>query len=433
MASEAQVLVAPVAGEPAGVRWGSLSLLALTIFSGLLMQGSLGSIQETIKLELGLSDFQTSLLQGLAVSIPVALLAIPLGRLTDRGNRMRLLIAMALVWTIGTALTAFAQSFATLFAARVLANIGAVLAIPIVISIGADLSPPAQRGRALLPMSLGKIAGQAGAIALGGAVVAKLTADPSLTGGLSPWRAMHIVFAILSAVLLLPLFLAKEPARREVGGLVSPPFRVAMAAIWQRRDLLVPLFIGQVTVVMADFAALSWSSTILTRDYGQQPADYSGWLGLVILLSGIFGSLIGGFAADAGHRSRLKRGILVGALVAALLSIPGAFFPMMPSATGFAILLALLLLCGTVTGLVTATALAVLIPNEIRGVCLGAFMVVGSVIGLGLAPTMATFIADLLGGEAYLRYGLTITTAVTSLIAAIGFARAMRCRGEATA
>jgi hypothetical protein len=68
----------------------------------------------------------------------------------------------------------------------------------------------------------------------------------------------------------------------------------------------------------------------------------------------------------------------------------------------------------------------VLIPNEIRGVCLGAFMVVGSVIGLGVAPTMSTFIADMLGGEAYLRYGLTITTVATSLIAVIGFARAMR-------
>ncbi len=53
-------------------------------------------------------------------------------------------------------------------------------------------------------------------------------------------------------------------------------------------------------------------------------------------------------------------------------------------------------------------------------------MVADSVIGLGVAPTMATFIADLLGGGAYLRYGLTITTAATSLIAATGFVRTMR-------
>jgi len=253
-----------------------------------------------------------------------------------------------------------------------------------------------------------------------------LAANPSLAGGLAPWRAMHLAFAIISAMLLLPLLLAREPARREIDGLVSPPFREAMAAIWQRRELLIPLFIGQVTVVMADFAALSWYSTILPRDYGLQPADFTGWLGLVILVSGIVGSLIAGFAADVGHRSRMKRGILIGALVAAVLSIPGAFFPIMPTATGFGLMLGLLALCGTITGLVTATALAVLIPNEIRGVCLGAFMVVGSVIGLGLAPTMATFIADLLGGESYLRYGLTITTVSTSLLAVFFFARAMR-------
>ena len=427
MASEAPALTGAARRISADrVRWSALSLLSLTIFSGLLMQGSLGSIQETVKLELGLSDFQTSLLQGLAVSIPVALLAIPLGRLTDRGNRMRLLLIMALVWTIGTALTAFAQGFTTMFLARVLANIGAVLAIPLVISLGADLSPPAQRGRALLPMSLGKIAGQAGAVALGGAIVVKLATTPSLTGGLAPWRAMHVVFAIISALLILPLLLAKEPARREIDGLESPPFRQAMAAIWQRRELLIPLFIGQVTVVMADFAALSWSSTVLVRDYHQTPEEFSGWLGLVILATGVAGSLLGGFAADAGHKSSMKRGILTGAVVAAALSIPGAFFPLMPTTAGFAVMLGLLALCGTVTGLVTATALAVLIPNEIRGVCLGAFMVVGSVIGLGLAPTMATGIAGLLGGEAYLRYGLTITTVATSLIAVIGFARAMR-------
>jgi hypothetical protein len=100
----------------------------------------------------------------------------------------------------------------------------------------------------------------------------------------------------------------------------------------------------------------------------------------------------------------------------------------MPTTNGFGLLLGLLLLCGAVTGLVTATAIAVLVPNEIRGVCLGAFMVVGAVIGFGVAPTMTTMISDLLGGESQLRYALAIVMAMTSLIAAIGFARAMRGR-----
>lgn len=61
-----------------------------------------------------------------------------------------------------------------------------------------------------------------------------------------------------------------------------------------------------------------------------------------------------------------------------------------------------------------------------RGVYLGAFMVVGAVIGFGVAPTMTTVISDLLGGEAHLGAALAITMAVTSLIATFGFAQAMR-------
>src|SRR5690242_16076786 len=113
MASEAPALdgVATGEGQASGIRWGTLSLLALTICAGVAMQFSLSPVQEAVKLELGLSDFQTSLVQGLAVSIPVALLAIPLGRLTDRSNRVRLLIVMAATWTAGMALTALAQGF----------------------------------------------------------------------------------------------------------------------------------------------------------------------------------------------------------------------------------------------------------------------------------------------------------------------------------
>ena len=425
MASEAPALTAAADTSGRGQR-AALYLLALTIAAGVTMQFSMSPVQEAIKLDLGLSDRQLGYVQGLAVSIPVALLAIPVGRLTDRSNRVRLLIVMALAWTLGMALTALAQGFAGLFAARMLANIGAILAIPAAISLAADLSRPEQRGRALLPLSIGKIAGQAAAFALGGWLFGLFAANPALAGGLAGWRGVHAALALLSAILLLPLLFLKEPPRRELSESAGLPFRAAMAAIWRRRGLLIPLFIGQVTVVMADVAALNWAPTVLQRDYGRSPEDFAGWMGLVFLLSGLLGSVIGGFAADAGHKSRLPRGILLGAVAAAVLAIPGAFFPLMPGVTGFALLLALLMLCGNVTGLVTATAIAVLVPNEIRGVCLGAFMVVGAVIGFGVAPTMTTMISDLLGGEAQLGTALAITMAATSLIAAFGFLRAMR-------
>jgi MFS family permease len=404
---------------------GALLLLAVTIAAGMAMQSVFSPIQETIKLDLGLSDFRMSLLQGVAASIPVALLALPFGRLIDRSNRIRLLVLLAVTWTAGTLLTVAAQSFLLLFVARTLAGIGAVLAIMVGISIAADLTEPARRGRALLLLSLGKNIGLASSFALGGWLFARLEQGPALFG-LEPWRGVHLAFGLVAALLVLPLLLLREPARREVAEGVDIPVRTALAEVWERRSLLVPLFIGQVTVTMADVAALIWSAPVLERSYGLAPADFAGWMGLVVLLSGIGGSLAGGFAADAGHRSKVAGGILIGAVAAATLSIPGAFFAVMPSVTGFALMLALLLLCGGVTGLVTATAIAVLVPNEIRGLCLGAFMVVGAIIGYGVAPTLVTLVSQLLGGEDQIRYALVGSGALTSLVAALGFVRAMR-------
>lgn len=416
---------APVSAARERNNWGPLYLLALAVFCGVAMQNSISPVQEAVKLSLGLTDLQSGLVQGLAVSIPVALLAIPFGRMTDRGNRVRLLVAMALTWTIGMALTAIAAGFMTLFLARMLANIGAILAIPVAISLASDLSAPEKRGRALLPLSIGKIGGQAAAFAFGGMLFGYFVNNPQAFGGVEPWRGVHLVFAGAGAILILPLLLIREPARREIGDAANAPLGTALRAIWERRSLLIPLFIGQVTVVMADVAAAIWAPTVLVRDYGQTPEQYAGWMGLVLLASGVVGSFIGGFAADAGHRSKLPRGILVGAVVAAVLSIPGAFFPLMADTTGFALLLTLLMLCGAVTGLVTATAIAVLVPNDIRGVCLGAFMVVGAVIGFGVAPLLVTGISQLLGGEGEIGLALAIATGVTSAIAAIGFAMAM--------
>lgn len=112
-------------------------------------------------------------------------------------------------------------------------------------------------------------------------------------------------------------------------------------------------------------------------------------------------------------------------MIAATLSIPGAFFTLMPTTTGFGWMLLLLLTCGGITGLVTAAAIAVLVPNEIRGVCLGAFVVVGAIIGFGVSPTLVTLVADAVGGDQALPLGVALTGALTSAVAAIGFTGAL--------
>lgn len=402
-------------------------MLALTIASAGAMRSTFSPLQELAKAEMGLSDLRLSLVQGLAVSIPIAILAIPIGRLVDRGNRMRLLIALAAVWTIGSLLTAFAASFALLFLARMLAGLGALCALTVTISLAADFTGPTARGRAVMLLSLGQYAGIAAAFGLAGTWAAALkTGALHLPVALTPWRGAQLIFGLASLVLILPLLFLREPPRYEQGEAAEAPFREAIAGLWQRRALLIPLFGGQVAVVMADNSAAVWAAPVLTRFYHLQPDEFGRWLGLVVLLGGIVGSVLGGVGADLGQKKLGPSGILLAAVVAASLSVPAALFPLMPTAGGFYWAIALFLICGTATGLITAAALAVLVPNDYRGVCLGAFIVVGAVVGFGIAPTLVTLISDVLGGESHIRTALCATSILTSFASAVGFALALR-------
>ncbi len=426
----AQIDVAAAAGvtanEPAKKKgaWPVLLMLAATIGSASAMRTVFSPVQEAAASSLHINDFQMSLLQGLALSLPIAALAIPVGRITDRGNRAVLLFFLALLWTIGTALSVFGTEFWHIFLARMLAGIGAFSSLTVTISMVADLSTPDTRGRSLMFLSLGNLVGAAAAFAFGGSLLGYFTHAAPLIAGLEPWRNVLLVFSGVSLALTLLLLTIREPARQEITE-ANPALSVALRELWERRGLLAPLFIGQVTVVMADAAASIWAAPILERHYNLTPEQYGPWMALVLLGSGLIGAVFGGFAADLGHKSKIKGGILLGAVIAAVLSIPGAFFSVMPDATTFAWLLLVLLTCGAVTGLVTAAAIAVLVPNEIRGVCLGAFIVIGAIIGFGVAPTLVTLIADMLGGEGSLRLALAITGAGTSTLAAIGFISAM--------
>lgn len=397
---------------------GALFTLALALAFAMASRTVFSPLQQLVAADLQLGDFELSLVQGLAASVPVALLSIPVGQWVDRANRIRLLFALLAVSVVGTLLTALAHSFWPLFLARMLAGTGATCALPVAISVVADLAPPERRGRALLGLSLGNMMGAALAFGLAGVLLR--------WHGVGAWRSVHLDFAVAGLLVLGMVALLREPPRREVTVTGTLPLRVAAAALWERRRLLLPLFIGQVTVVMADTAAGIWMAPVITRRFGQTPEQFAEWSGLVILVGGLGGSILGALSADWGQTRRLPGGLLGGAVVAAGLSIPAAFYPLMPSTLSFACTLCLFLTCGSVTGLVTATAIAVRVPNELRGVCLGAFVVIGALIGFGLAPTLVTGVSSLLGGAASLPLALATVGVATSAIAFVGFLLAAR-------
>ena len=131
-------------------------------------------------------------------------------------------------------------------------------------------------------------------------------------------------------------------------------------------------------------------------------------------------------AADVGHKTGRRGGLLYIAVLATFVGIPAALFPIMPGVGGFQLAFFCLLLAGTTVSVVASTAVAVLIPNEERGACMAAFSVIGSIVGAGLAPTIVSIGSTLMGGEQHLAKSLAVTGVVTGVMSFAGYVLAMR-------
>lgn len=408
-----------------------LLVVAAAMISGFAMMNSFGLIQQSAKAEMGLSDTVLGLVQGVSVAAQVTLFTIPIGRMADRFNRVRLLFVLGVVWTAGTGLTAVAYNPWLLFAGRLLASVGGTGGWTTALSLAADFGRPAERGRTLLIVALGKILGQAAAFGLTGWLFGVFLhgGSPGWFAGIAAWRNALYAMAMFSLALILPLLFIREPERRGVETSTHAPFGTIANELWSRRRLLIPLYIGTACVVMADASAAIWVSPVLSRNYGLSPEHFAGWMSALIIAVGAGGAIIGGFVADWGRNSGRPNGILIGSVIASAVSIPVALFPIAPSAPLYGLGFGLLLLCGMVANLVAQTAMTVLIPNEARGLCIGIAITIASLLGFGIAPTLIARVSILLGGERHLGQALAIVGTANSVVSFVAFMLAKRHAG----
>jgi predicted MFS family arabinose efflux permease len=406
-------------------KWSVIWLLTLTLFSALTVGGLLAPLQEAAKADLHITDLQLGMIVGTATAIPVAILSLPIAWMVDHRTRTRLLIIMASLWTVGTIGTAFAQDFYGLFAARLIAGLGAGTGFPVVVSLLADVCMPERRGRSMLLLSIGAWAGAAASFAIGGSLFGYLAHHPgSGLFGMVPWRETHLIAGIGSALLVLPLFLMKEPARQEVEQ-AGVAFLPSLRAFWNRRWFLGPLFVGNFAGSLAEGAAALWIGSVLVRQYGQQPDQFGLWVGAVILGSGIIGSVIGGFTADASQKLKMRGAILLPAVIATAISIPASAYPIMPTVTGFAWVLFVLLLGGTVVNLVNTAAIAVLVPNEERAMSLAVMRIIGTFVGGPATAGVIVWMSAAIKGPTGLGQALTWMGVITGILSLLGYWMAM--------
>lgn len=183
----------------------------------------IGIIQEPIKEEFGLSDFQLGLLGGPAFAILYTLLGIPIARLAERTNRITVLSICVGLWSLMTAACGFAVNYATLFAARVGVSIGEAGCTPPANSVISDYFPAERRASALSIYALGIPIGSMLAAVGGGWIATEVG-----------WREAFIWLGVPGVLLAVIVKLTVKEPPRAAPKADTPSFMSAVSALTKK-------------------------------------------------------------------------------------------------------------------------------------------------------------------------------------------------------
>lgn len=368
---------------------------------------------EPVKHEMLLSDMQVGLLQGTAFGLALGLGSLPLGRLVDRWSRVWLLRAALVVWIASMVASGLAHAFLPMVIARAALGLVAALLVPATGSLISDLCPPERRSVATSVFIVGQASGQAFGILGGGFAFeyfAQLGAsNPDMLLGLSAWRATYLAAGAIGLILLLVLIPLKEPTRME-RKLAAPSLSFAISELWAYRIFLVPLLTAMLLVQFSLQASTVWSPAVLTRRFAMTPGDFSTWLGIVLLFSGIVGAYAGGWLGEWGRRKGGRRGVLLPALFACLFVAPTCAFALAPTVPTFALLLGVNMFLNVIVVTIGAVSITLNIPNEIRGLAFGANSFLSGIFSFATAPALIALLSNGLGGETKLGLALALAT-----------------------
>jgi MFS family permease len=387
----------------------------------------------SLKVDLGVSDTQVSLIQGMAFASVYAVAGLPMGWIADHTNRRNLLVGGIIFWSLATLACGFADSFWHLFIARMAVGLGEACLGPACISMMADYFRPAQRGRALGVMMTGPSIGAASSLYIGGMLLTSLThggAAALVPQGWAPWQIVFIAIATPGLLVAALVATLKEPARRKERGTSEPDApKLRLVDFLRTHPHTMALFYGLVGCMALLAASVSgWAPTVLMRIYGLTPTQTGAICGTIWLTCSAGAGLCSGFVSDA----LVRRWQFGGRMLVPLIGLPVEICAQIAllradSVVVFASAMAVSIFT---TALITNTcppAIQDLFPNQLRGRAFALVGLVNIVVGLGCGTTLVALVTDRVFRDDMMlqkSVGLVgLTASVLALLIAIGLPR----------
>lgn len=356
-----------------------------------------------LKAEWGASDAQLGGLVS-AVALTAGLGALPVAFLADRFSRVHAIVVMGVIWSLATIASAFAGSYAQLFAARAVIGTGEAGYGPAGSALLASLFPARIRATVL------------GAFAAAGALGAVL--GVLLGGVLSAhwgWRTAFAVVGVPGLLVALAFLFVRDPDHKPASARgQGPGVAATLRAIFAARSG-VAAYCAAALQLFVVATVVSWLPSFLVRAYHYDTAR-AGTVSAAIVLLGTAATVMWGYAADRasrrdrGHRLRIP----AAGTAACFVLFTAGFGFVAPGAVQLALIAAGSLFMTVTIGSVGAVVIDVVAP-EVRATAMSMITVSQNLFGMAVGPLITGVLSD--------RYGLGAALAVVPVfsLAAAGF------------
>ncbi|WP_406828742.1 spinster family MFS transporter [Microbulbifer sp. ARAS458-1] len=410
--------------------WYVIGVLLVAYTFSFIDRQILSLLVEPMKRDLGISDTQVSLLQGLSFALFYTILGLPMGRLADTVSRRGLIATGLTLWSLATAACGLAGQYWQLFVARMGVGVGEASLSPAAYSLIADSVDRKNLAAAIGVYSMGIYIGGGLALIVGGGVVAWAVNIDSvvvpLIGEVRSWQLVFLAVG-LPGLLLVPFVLALREPHRTGGTGTAIPLTEVWQFLRQNRRTLTLLILAAALASLAGYGSVAWVPSFLIRSHQLGFAEAGLAFGLIVLFFGSAGVVCGGRIADWMGQRGWRDGKPRTALFAALLGLaPTLLYPLMPTLTGVLILLSVsTFFTNFMMGLGPA-AIQEVVPARMRGQISALYLFVVNIIGLGLGPLSIALATDFLFQDpSLLRYSLVLAPGCALTISALLLWRAL--------
>ena len=397
--------------------WYAVAILYLAYVLAFVDRQIIAFLVAPIRADLGITDFEFSLIAGLAFAIFYAVLGIPIGFLADRSSRRNLVAIGIALWSVMTAFCGLAGSYLQLFIARLGVGVGEGTLTPSAISLISDFFPRERRGLPINVYTAGVYGGIGIANVFGGLIVAYTAAasgiDLPWVGHLRAWQAAFMLVAVPGVAVAMLALTFREPARHDRTG-STVRLGDTVRYVRANRSLYGALIFGAAVSSIGSYGLYGWVPALFQRVHHWDSARIGLDFGVLTVVFGTGGLVSSGLVAGRLMRAGVQAvysKVMAGAM--ALAVVPGALLGVVgdPHAM-LACIAVLFFLLAVPVGLVQV-ALQAITPNEMRAQVLAVYLAIVALLGPFIGSSAVAALTDF-----YFRSDVRVGQSISAVLTA---------------